>query len=262
MRRSPRSWLSMLDGLNLTNRVGIVTGASRGIGLAIAKRLAEHGMDLVLNGYSDPTLLQNEALAIAETYGVKVQTYVGDVADPLTATSLAKLAFSAHRKVDVWVNNAGNLIGGLLGMVTPSDIEKTLNTNLVGVLHGTQQAARLMSRNGGGSIINMTSIVGRFGHAGQTVYAASKAGVIGATSSAAKELAPKGIRVNAVAPGFINTSMVADLHDGGNGDIISSIGMGRIGTPDEVADCVLFLASDMSRYITGQVIGVDGGMAV
>jgi 3-oxoacyl-[acyl-carrier protein] reductase len=252
----------MRDSLNLTNRVGIVTGASRGIGLAIAQRFAEHGMDLVLNARSNSALLEDQALAITETYGVKVQTYVGDVADPLTATSLAKLAFSAHRKVDVWVNNAGNLIGGLLGMVTPADIENTLGTNLVGVLHGTQQAARLMSRGGGGSIINMTSIIGRFGHAGQTAYAASKAGVIGATYSAAKELAPKNIRVNAVAPGFIDTDMVADLHTDGSGDRTDAIGMGRIGTPEEVADCVLFLASEMSRCVTGQVIGVDGGMAV
>lgn len=262
MRKSPKSWLNMPDCLNLTNHVAVITGASRGIGFAIARRFAEHGMTLVMNGNSNSTLLQERAQEITQTYGVEVQTYIGDVSDPLTAASLAKLAFSHHRKVDVWVNNAGVLIDGLLGMVPPTDIQNTLGTNLAGVLHGTQQAARLMARAGKGSIINMTSIIGRFGNTGQTVYGASKAGVIGATLSAAKELAPKKIRVNAVAPGFIDTDMVAQLPADKYEERTAAIGMGRIGTPEDVANCVLFLASDLSRYVTGQVIGVDGGMVV
>ena len=252
----------MPDGLNLTGRVGVVTGASRGIGAAIAGALAAHGMNLILTGNRNAERLEQHAQAIIAAHGVQVRTHVGDIADPATAVSLAKLAFSAHRRLDVWVNNAGVLVDGLIGMVPPADVDKTLGINLGGVLHGTQQAARLMSRGVGGSIVNLTSIIGRFGNSGQLVYGASKAGVIGATLSAAKELAPKNIRVNAVAPGFIQTDMVAQLPADKFEERLSSIGIGRIGTPEDVADCVLFLASDLSRYVTGQVIGVDGGMVV
>jgi len=252
----------MADRLDLAGRVGIVTGASRGIGAAIATALAAQGMNLILTGNKSPDRLNEHAQAIVAAHNVQVQTHVGDIADPSTSASLAKLAFATYRQLDVWVNNAGVLIDGLVGMVSPTDIEKTLGVNLVGVLHGTQQAARLMARGGGGSIINLTSIVGRFGNSGQLVYGASKAGVIGATLSAAKELAPKNIRVNAVAPGLIKTDMVAQLSADKFDERLSLICMDRIGAPEDVADCVLFLASDLSRYVTGQVIGVDGGMVI
>ncbi len=252
----------MPDRLNLAGRVGVVTGASRGIGAAIAAALAAQGMNLILTGNRSPERLEEHAQAIIAAHGVQVQTYVGDIADPATSASLAKLAFSVLRRLDVWVNNAGVLIDGLIGMVPPADIETTLGVNLAGALHGTQQAARLMARGGSGSIVNLTSIIGRFGDPGLFVYGASKAGVIGATLSAAKELAPKNIRVNAVAPGFIQTEMVAQLPADKCEERMTSIGIGRIGMPEDVADCVLFLASDLSRYVTGQVIGVDGGMVV
>ena len=252
----------MPDRLNLAGRVGGVTGASRGIGAAIASALAAQGMNLILTGNRSPERLDALAQEIIAAQDVEVHTYVGDIADPATSASVAKLAFSVHRRLDVWVNNAGVLIDGLTGMIPATDIEITLGVNLAGVLHGTQQAVRLMARGGGGSIVNLTSIIGRFGNPGQLVYGASKAGVIGATLSAAKELAPKNIRVNAVAPGFIQTEMVAQLPPDKFEERMTSIGMGRIGMPDDVADCVLFLASDLSRYVTGQVIGVDGGMVV
>lgn len=262
MRKFPKSWPSMPNRLDLADRVGVVTGASRGIGAAIAAALAAEGMNLILAGNRSPERLEENAKTIVAAHGVQVRTYVGDIADPATSAALAKLAFSSHRQLDVWVNNAGVLIDGLIGMVPPDDIDETLAINIAGVLHGTQQAARLMARGGGGSIINLTSIIGRFGNSGQLVYGASKAGVIGATLSAAKELAPKNIRVNAVAPGFIRTDMSAQLPADKFEERMASIGMGRIGMPDDIADCVLFLASDLSRYVTGQVIGVDGGMMV
>jgi 3-oxoacyl-[acyl-carrier protein] reductase len=252
----------MSSRLDLSGRVGVVTGASRGIGAAIAETLAGQGMNLVLCSSSDGTRLDECSARIVQNCGVLVDCLRGDVADPAISFELAKLAFSKHRRLDVWVNNAGVLVDGLIGMVPPKDIDQTLGTNLAGVIHGTQAAVRVMSRGQSGSIINMTSIIGRFGNVGQLVYGASKAGVIGATLSAAKELAPKGIRVNAIAPGFIRTDMVAALPPEKFTERVASIRMGRIGEPEDIADTVLFLASDLSRYVTGQVIGVDGGMAI
>lgn len=252
----------MHDQLNLDGRIGVVTGSTRGIGAAIAQVLASKGMHLILTGKTSPERLEDSAQTIEQTYGVQVRTHVGDSADPETAAAVAKLAFSTHRRLDLWVNNAGILVDGLIGMVPAGEIDRTLAVNLSGVLHGIQQATRLMIRGGGGSIVNLASIIGRYGNAGQLVYGASKAGVIGATLSAAKELAPKNIRVNAVAPGFIATDMVAQLPPEKYQERLDSIAMGRIGTPEEVADTVLYLASDLSRYVTGQVIGVDGGMVI
>jgi 3-oxoacyl-[acyl-carrier protein] reductase len=252
----------MPDHLDLSGRVGVVTGASRGIGAAIAETLAAHGMNLILAGNANSDRLAERAAAIAVTHRVKVDIQVGDIADPVTSTALSKLAFSTHRRLDLWVNNAGVLIDGLIGMVPMADVDRTLAINLAGVIHGTQAAARLMVRCGGGSIVNMTSIIGRVGNVGQLVYGASKAGVIGATLSAAKELAPKNIRVNAVAPGFIRTDMVAQLPHEKFDERMASIRMGRIGEPEDIADTVLYLASNLSRYVTGQVIGVDGGMVI
>jgi len=252
----------MPDRLSLAGRVGVVTGAARGIGFAVAEALAAQGMNLILNDVCDANLLEQKALAVADAHSVKVNTVLGDISDPATSVSLSRLAFNTHHRLDVWVNNAGVLCDGLIGMIPLSDIEFVIGVNLLGVLHGTQQAGRLMARGGGGSIINLSSITGRFGNAGQLVYGAAKAGVIGATLSAAKELAPNNIRVNAVAPGLIDTPMTAQLPPEKFNQRRSSIGMDRIGTPEEVADCVLFLASDLSRYVTGQVIGVDGGMVI
>lgn len=252
----------MPDKLDLSQRTGVVTGASRGIGEAIARTLATHGMSLILTGSKASGQLDDLAAAIAAEHGVKVDTLTGDISAPETSAALAKLAFTSHRRLDVWVNNAGVLMDGLIGMIPSDSIDKTLGVNLAAVLYGTQQAARLMQRGSGGSIINLASIIGRVGNAGQMVYSASKAGVIGATLSAAKELAPRNIRVNAVAPGFIETDMVRQIPQDKFDERMASIGMGRIGTPQDVADTVLFLASDLSRYVTGQVIGVDGAMVI
>ncbi|MNV57065.1 3-oxoacyl-[acyl-carrier-protein] reductase FabG [compost metagenome] len=160
------------------------------------------------------------------------------------------------------INNAGVLDDALIGMVQQQQIERTFSTNSYSALYCSQYAARLISRSGGGSIINMASIIGKVGNAGQAVYAGSKAAVIGITQSLAKELAVSQIRVNAIAPGFIDTDMARSLPQAKFDERVASIAMGRIGTPDEVASVALFLASDLSRYVTGQVIGVDGGMLI
>jgi 3-oxoacyl-[acyl-carrier protein] reductase len=252
----------MADQLSLAGRVAVVTGASRGIGAAIADTLAAHGANLILSGRSNQSALEGLRDDLALRYGSKVDLVIGDVADPATSAAMSKLAFSKYRRLDVWVNNAGVLIDGLIGMVPDSDIQATLGTNLAGILHGTQAAARLMQRAKSGSIINMSSIIGRFGNNGQLVYGASKAGVIGATMSAAKELAPANIRVNAIAPGFVDTDMVRQLPHAKFEERLQSVRMGRIGTPQDIANTALFLASDLSAYVTGQTIGVDGGMVI
>lgn len=252
----------MADDLSLAGRVAVVTGASRGIGAAIAYTLAAHGANLILSGLSNQAALDGLRDDLVQRHGVEVDFVMGDVADATTSAALSKLAFSKYRRLDVWVNNAGVLIDGLIGMVPSSDIQATLGTNLAGVLHGTQAAARLMQRAKSGSIINISSIIGRFGNTGQLVYGASKAGVIGATMSAAKELAPSNIRVNAIAPGFIDTDMVRQLPEAKFEERLQSVRIGRIGTPQDIAKTALFLASDLSAYITGQTIGVDGGMII
>lgn len=252
----------MSDQLSLSGRVAVVTGASRGIGAAISDVLAAHGANLILSGLSSQANLEHMRDEIVERHGVTVDLVIGDIAEASTSAALSKLAFSKYRRLDIWVNNAGVLVDGLIGMISETDIQKTLNTNLAGVLHGTQAAARLMQRGKSGSIINIASIIGRFGNSGQLVYGASKAGVIGATMSAAKELAANNIRVNAIAPGFIDTDMVRQLPEPKYAERMQSIGMNRIGTTHDIANAVLFLASDLSTYVTGQTLGVDGGMVI
>lgn len=252
----------MPDTIDLVGRVGIVTGASRGIGAGIAEALARSGMNLVLAAQQGGEGLDALAQSLTDRFGVTVSTRSGDIADAATAAALARQAFSEHRRLDLWVNNAGVLIDGLIGMIPESDVQRTLAINLAGTIHGIQHAARLMQRGSGGSIVNLSSIMGRCGAPGLMSYAASKAGVIGATLAAAKELAPRNIRVNAIAPGFIATDMAQALSDEKRDARLAAVGMQRIGSVADVANAVLFLASDLSSYVTGQVIGVDGAMVV
>lgn len=252
----------MHDAPLLAGQVAVITGGARGIGLAVARTLAEHGADLVIGARSDQQRVDDVAAQIRSDFGVNACGLVGDVSQACAADALARRAFETHKRIDVWVNNAGILQDGLIGMVPQRDIDNVIDINLKGVIHGVQSAARLMRRAGGGSIINVSSIIGRVGNTGQLVYGAAKAGVIGATLSAAKELAPLGIRVNAIAPGFISTDMTAQLPPEKIAERIAGIGMGRTGTANDVAGTALFLASSLSKYVTGQVIGVDGGMLV
>jgi len=247
--------------LSLEGKVAIVTGGARGIGYAIASAMAANNANVVLVGRNKDSLEQ-AATTLSKDTGVQVLTVDGDVGDSATAKAAVKTCFSTFKRLDITVNNAGVLEDGLIGMIADDVIDRTLATNTRGVINFTQASARLMERNGAGSIINITSIIGRFGNAGQLVYGASKAAVIGATKSAAKELAPKRIRVNGIAPGYINTDMIKHIDEDTDRERRASIGMGRIGEPEDIANLALFLASDMSSYITGQTIGVDGCMLV
>ena len=247
--------------LLLKGKVALVTGASRGIGAAIAQTLAAAGATLVLTAQEDRDLvLLSEKFQ--KDYGTECLIHAGDVSDASSVQSLYKQIFGRFGQLDILVANAGILADGLIGMISAEDMNRVLAVNVAGVLHHIQAASRLMRRKKAGSIIVMSSIIGRFGNKGQMSYAASKAAVLGAMMSAAKELGAEGIRVNAIAPGVIDTDMTKNLGENARKHLLDNVALGRIGTPEDVADVALFLASDLSRYVSGQVIGVDGGMVV
>lgn len=248
--------------LTLHNKVAFVTGSSRGIGWASAQILAQHGATVLLNSVSSQDLLEKRVAEIRAKYNTGAECFVFDAGNPGAVKDCYASIFKKYKRLDILVNNAGIIEDSLLGMVTPENIEKTFHVNVQGVILNMQYASRLMTRNKSGSIINLSSIIGRFGNAGQIVYGGSKSAVIGITLSAAKELAPSNIRVNAIAPGFIDTDMTRQLPDEKQQEAMKTIKMNRIGKPEDIAAAVLFLASDMSSYVTGQVLGVDGGMLI
>ena len=245
----------------LSGKTVLITGAGRGIGRAVAERFAAEGATLFL---AVRHLEQGQALAaeLQATHPITCHAFRCDVADAGAVKTLFRELFSHSKTLDVLVNNAGVLDDALIGMVTPTQVARTFASNSFSVLYCSQYAARMMQRAGGGSIINLSSIIGRVGNAGQAVYGGSKAAVIGITQSLAKELATQQIRVNAIAPGFIDTDMAHSLSEDKFQQRLDSIAMGRIGSADEVAKVALFLASELSSYVTGQVIGVDGGMLI
>jgi 3-oxoacyl-[acyl-carrier protein] reductase len=241
----------------LEGRVALVTGASRGIGAAVARAFAREGAALVLCARSDAVEAVAAELTTAERPARAVR---GDITDAAFARDLVASVRKEHGRVDVLVNNAGVLRQGLIGMTSPEHMREMLNLNVLAVMLLTQYATRAMERSPSPSVVNLTSIAGIQGAEGLTAYAASKAAIVGYTLASAKELAPKGIRVNAIAPGLIDTEMVRDVTAAWQERRVPQIRMGRIGTPEDVAGVALFLASDLARYVTGQVIGVDGGM--
>lgn len=251
-----------MNSTNLSGKICLITGATRGIGLAAARLFAENDAQVVLVGRNAEELEQRTT-EINEALGADYATcFTCDVSVDAAVKDLFQAVFKRYKRLDVLLANAGVLDDALLGMINRTQIERVFGTNAFGLLYCAQYASRLMTRSGGGSIINIASIIGTNGNAGQAVYGASKAAVLGITKSLAKELAPGQIRVNAIAPGFIDTAMTRGLTETKFAERMNSIAMGRIGTPEDVARTALFLASDLSTYVTGQCIGVDGGMLI
>ena len=243
--------------MTVSGKVVLVTGASRGIGRAIAEALATAGA-LVVLGARDETKLAEAVDAIVGPGG-RASSVPLDVCHRESVDTALAAVLERHGRIDGLVNNAGITRDNLLLRMKAEEWEAVLSTNLTGVYHCTQAALRPMLKQRSGRIVNVTSVVGITGNAGQANYAASKAGVIGFTKSIAREVASRAITVNAVAPGFIDTEMTAAMTDKAREAIASSIPMGRVGTPADVAGAVTFLLSDAAAYITGQVLGVDGG---
>lgn len=249
-------------GCVLKGKVALITGSVRGIGKAISLCFAKAGADVVINYISDRSELEaNNLVEELKQMGVKALAIKADISKSEEAKSLIAEAIKHFGKLDILVNNAGITKDMLLLRMTEQEFDKVIEVNLKGIFNCTKEASRAMLRTGG-SIINMTSVVGINGNAGQSNYAASKAGVIGFTKSVAKEFAGKKLRVNAIAPGFIETDMTSVLADKVKEDVMRNIPMKRFGASDEVAKVALFLASDLSSYVTGEVIKVDGGMAM
>jgi 3-oxoacyl-[acyl-carrier protein] reductase len=246
----------------LRDSVTLITGASRGIGAATAELFAREGARLFVTSHKSQDALHALAERLSAQFGVQCTPLSFDVQDGAASQRAYQTVFKEARRLDVLVNNAGVMRDGVIGMITDDLIQENLRVNVAAMIQQTQLAARLMARNKHGAIVNVSSIVGIFGAPGQVVYAASKAAVIGLTRAAAKELAPQGIRVNAVAPGMIQTDLLGGLRSEVVEDRRRSIGLGRLGEPREVAQVIAFLASDQASYVTGQVVGIDGGMVL
>ena len=245
--------------MNLEGQVALVTGGSRGIGRAIVHRLGCLGAFVVVN-YRGNQEAAEESLKELLAKGGTGELIRFDVADEQQVEEAVKKIVDQHRKIDIVVNNAGVTVDNLLLRMKPEDWDLMVGTNLKGTILCTKAVSRFMVRARYGRIINMTSVVGQTGNAGQSLYAATKAGIIGFTKAMAKELAGRAITVNAVAPGFIETEMTAGLAANVKEDYRRAIPLGRFGTCDDVADVVAFLAGAGAAYITGQVIGVNGGL--
>ena len=242
-------------------QTAIVTGGSRGIGRAVAVRLAKDGMNLVIN-YRGNSAAAEETERMCRELGAEVLLVQGDVSCAEDCEKLAAQAKEAFGRVDVLVNNAGITRDGLLARMTEEDFRAVLDVNLVGPWNMMKAVNRIMMKQRYGRIVNLSSVTGLMGNMGQTNYAAAKAGIVGMTKSYAREVASRGITVNAVAPGFIDTDMTEAMPEGAKDKIITGIPMGRTGKPEDVAEAVAFLASEQAGYITGEVLRVDGGMAM
>jgi len=245
----------------LTGKVALITGGSRGIGKAIALTLAKNGADVIIN-YSGNEQAANEVVNEIQSLGRKAISIKANVANGDEVTNMMKQVIETFEKVDILVNNAGITRDGLLLRMKDADWDDVINTNLKGVFLCTKAAAKHMTRQRTGRIINITSVVGQIGNPGQINYVAAKAGVIGVTKTAAKELASRNITVNAIAPGFIETDMTNELSEAVKSQMLSNIPLQSFGQPEDIANAVLFLAADASRYITGQTINVDGGLVM
>ena len=247
--------------MQLKGKTAIITGASRGIGRMIALSFAKAGANVIIN-YSSSDEAAQEVAREAMEYGIKAEVIKADVSNYSEAENLVEKVLNEYGSIDILVNNAGITRDNLLMRMTEDDFDKVVNTNLKGTFNFTKAVSKVMMKQRKGKIINIASVVGIIGNAGQSNYAAAKAGIIGFTKSVAKELGSRGITVNAIAPGFIETDMTAVLSDKVKEQFINSIPLKRPGKPEDVANAALFLASDYSDYITGQVINIDGGMVM
>lgn len=246
---------------DLAGKIAVVTGGSRGIGRAACIALADAGAHVVIN-YRANDAAAKDTLATIEQAGGVGEILGFDVADPDAVDEAIKQIVAAHGKIDILVNNAGISIDQLLLRVSPKDLETTWATNVNGAIFCAKACIKSMMRKKHGRVINLSSVVAESGNPGQSVYAGSKAALLGITRSLAREYASRGITVNAIAPGFIETDMTSELPEVAHQSIIDQTPLGRIGTPEEVAAAVVFLASDEASYITGQVVRVNGGMHV
>ncbi|WP_282778523.1 3-oxoacyl-[acyl-carrier-protein] reductase [Phaeodactylibacter xiamenensis] len=246
--------MGLLDG-----KVALVTGGSRGIGAAIVRRFAEQGANVAFT-YRSSAEQANALAAELEQLGVTAKAYQSDASDYEAAENLAKEVLEAFGQVDILVNNAGITKDTLMLRMTEAHWDDVIQTNLKSIFNLTKHLIRPMMKNRGGSIINMSSIVGMTGNAGQANYAASKAGIIGFTKSVAKEMGSRNIRCNAIAPGFIETDMTESLDEKVREGYLQNIPMNRLGKAEEVADVCVFLGSDLSTYLSGQVISVCGAL--
>ncbi|WP_461613520.1 3-oxoacyl-[acyl-carrier-protein] reductase [Clostridium sp. Marseille-QA1073] len=246
----------MLQGKNV-----VITGASRGIGRAIALKLASLGANIVFN-FKNSINKANELVKEIEALGVKAKAVQGDIAKLEDAEELIRICKEDFGSVDVLVNNAGVTKDNLVMRMKEEDFDIVIDTNLKGTFNTIKHATPIMMKQRSGKIINISSVVGVVGNAGQANYSASKAGVIGLTKSVAKELGSRGVNVNAIAPGFIETDMTEVLKDNIKENLLNNIPLKKLGSSEDVANLVAFLASEQSKYITGQVINVDGGMVM
>ena len=247
--------------MHLEGKVALVTGASRGIGRAVAIQLAQSGADIAVN-YSGSEAAAQETVDAILALGRKAIKIKANVANAEEVAAMVEETHKTFGHIDILVNNAGITRDGLLMRMKDEDFDAVIDINLKGVYLVTKAVSKIMMKQRAGHIINMTSVVGLMGNAGQANYAASKAGVIGFTKSCAKELASRGITVNAIAPGFIDTDMTGVLPEKVKEAMVTQIPLGRMAKAEEVAAVTTFLASDFASYITGQVINVDGGMVM
>jgi 3-oxoacyl-[acyl-carrier protein] reductase len=246
---------------DLTGKVALVTGANRGIGAQIALDLGRRGAIVAVNYRGDAAgTLAVLAILAEEGHACDSAAFKGDVADAASCQALVDEVVAHYGRIDIVVNNAGITRDGLLVRMSDDDWNDVITTNLSGAFFVTRAAAKYMMKQRSGSIVNISSVVGLVGNAGQANYAAAKAGLLGLTKSVARELASRNVRVNAVAPGFIETDMTAAIPEAARDAALASIAMKRLGTPADIAAAVAFLASDDAAYVTGQVLAVDGGM--
>lgn len=244
----------------LTNKKALITGGSRGIGAAIVKRFAEEGADVAFTYNSSKEKAEALAAEISATYGVVCKAYQSDAASFSAAEALINAMIADFGQIDVLINNAGITRDTLMLRMSEQQWDDVIANNLKSVFNLTKHAIRFMMKNKGGSIINMSSIVGITGNAGQANYAASKAGIIGFSKSIAKEMGSRNVRCNVIAPGFIETDMTHELDDKTKEAYLQNIPLKRLGGAREIADACVFLGSDMSTYVTGQTLSVCGGL--